>query len=78
MTPGTAGEGTAGVKVTVDQGLCCGAGQCVLVAPEVFDQQEEDGLVLLLDPEPGARHAAAVREAAATCPTGAIGLAGEG
>ncbi|MER5479254.1 ferredoxin [Streptomyces sp. NPDC002734] len=62
------------MKVTVDQGLCCGAGQCVLVAPEVFDQQEEDGRVVLLDPEPGEGHAAAVREAAATCPTGAVRL----
>ncbi|WP_151773846.1 ferredoxin [Streptomyces abyssomicinicus] len=65
------------MKVAVDQGLCCGAGQCVLLAPEVFDQQDEDGLVVLLDPEPGARHAAAVREAAATCPTGAVQLVGE-
>jgi ferredoxin len=67
-------SGVAGVKVAVDQSLCCGAGQCVLVAPEVFDQQEEDGRVVLLDPEPGERHAAAVREAAATCPTGAVRL----
>lgn len=71
MTPG---KGAVGLKVTVDQGLCCGAGQCVLLAPEVFDQQEEDGRVVLLDPEPGEAHAAAVREAAATCPTGAVRL----
>jgi ferredoxin len=77
VTPGE-GAGPAGVQVAVDQGLCCGAGQCVLVAPEVFDQQEEDGLVVLLDPEPGERLAAAVREAAATCPTGAVRLVGQG
>ncbi|MET8573282.1 ferredoxin [Streptomyces sp. NPDC005012] len=62
------------MKVTVDRGVCCGAGQCAMLAPEVFDQGDADGLVLLLDPEPGERHAAAVREAAATCPTGAVRL----
>ncbi|GAA0915578.1 hypothetical protein GCM10009574_018210 [Streptomyces asiaticus] len=31
------------MKITVDEEKCCGAGQCVLIAPEVFDQREEDG-----------------------------------
>ncbi|MER5551605.1 ferredoxin [Streptomyces sp. NPDC002793] len=62
------------MRVTVEQSLCCGAGQCVLLAPEVFDQREEDGVVVVLTPEPGAGHAAATREAAATCPSGAIRL----
>lgn len=62
------------MKVTVDQSVCCGAGQCVLLAPKVFDQREEDGVVVVLTTAPGARHAAATREAAATCPTGAIQL----
>ncbi|GAA3135079.1 ferredoxin [Planomonospora alba] len=66
------------MKVTVDEARCCGAGQCVLIAPEVFDQREEDGVVVLLDPEPGADLHAAVREAAAVCPAAAIGLSGQG
>ncbi|MET8338947.1 hypothetical protein ABZV14_37720 [Streptosporangium canum] len=34
------------------------AGQCVLLAPEVFDQGEDDGIVILLAPEPaGESHA---------------------
>ncbi|WP_067139245.1 ferredoxin [Microtetraspora malaysiensis] len=62
------------MKVTVDEDKCCGAGQCVLLAPEVFDQRDDDGIVTLLDPEPGADRHAAVREAAAVCPTSAIEL----
>ncbi len=60
------------MKITVDEARCCGAGQCVLIAPEVFDQRDEDGVVALLDPEPAADRHAAVREAAAVCPTAAI------
>ncbi len=40
------------MKVTVDQSKCCGAGQCVMTAPEVFDQRDEDGLVSLLGSQP--------------------------
>jgi ferredoxin len=60
------------VKVTVDEDKCCGAGSCVLVAPEVFDQRDEDGIVVLLDAAPSEDQHAAVREAAAVCPATAI------
>ncbi|GAA2474274.1 ferredoxin [Streptomyces sp. NPDC059506] len=60
------------MKVTVDQDKCCGAGSCVLAAPEVFDQRDEDGVVVLLAPEPAEHLRAAVREAADVCPAAAI------
>ncbi|MET7690322.1 ferredoxin [Streptomyces sp. NPDC005483] len=60
------------MKITVDEEKCCGAGQCVLIAPEVFDQRDEDGIVILLDAEPAAEQHAAVREAASVCPGAAI------
>ncbi|WP_031510418.1 ferredoxin [Streptomyces megasporus] len=62
------------MKITVDQDKCCGAGSCVLAAPDVFDQRDEDGVVVLLDPEPAEHLRAAVREAADVCPTAAIAL----
>ncbi|MFB9368507.1 ferredoxin [Kitasatospora sp. NPDC001664] len=62
------------MQVTVDQDRCCGSGQCVLTAPAVFDQSEDDGLVELLDPAPGPAERPAVRLAAALCPGGAITL----
>ncbi|MEV7009135.1 ferredoxin [Streptosporangium sp. NPDC051022] len=66
------------MKVIVDEGRCCGAGQCVLIAPEVFDQRDEDGIVVLLEPEPAADRHAAVREAAAVCPAAAIRVEDDG
>lgn len=60
------------MKVTVDEARCCGAGQCVLIAPEVFDQRDDDGIVILLASEPGADQHTQVREAAAVCPGAAI------
>ncbi|MFF7160103.1 ferredoxin [Streptomyces sp. NPDC008086] len=60
------------MKVRVDLDRCCGAGQCVLIAPEVFDQGEEDGIVVLLEPSPAADLHPVVHEAAAVCPASAI------
>ncbi|MFI7102908.1 ferredoxin [Streptomyces sp. NPDC050161] len=62
------------MQITVDEDKCCGAGQCVLLAPEVFDQREEDGIVVLLDSEPPAGEHDTVREAAAVCPAAVIRL----
>ncbi|MFC7534105.1 ferredoxin [Actinoplanes sp. GCM10030250] len=60
------------MHITVDQDKCCGAGQCALLAPDVFDQREDDGIVLLLDPDPAEPLHTIAREAAAVCPAGAI------
>ncbi|AJP04348.1 ferredoxin [Streptomyces cyaneogriseus subsp. noncyanogenus] len=60
------------MNITVDEAKCCGAGQCVLVAPDVFDQRDEDGIVVLLDATPEAGLHAAVRDAATICPAAAI------
>ncbi len=60
------------MKVTVDQAKCVSAGNCVANAPDVFDQDEDDGSVILLDENPPAELAEAVREAAAACPAMAI------
>ncbi|WP_328479051.1 ferredoxin [Actinoplanes sp. NBC_00393] len=62
------------MHVSADQDKCCGAGQCVLLAPEVFDQREEDGIVTVLDPEPPGQLHDVAREAAAVCPTSAISI----
>ncbi|KEI45889.1 ferredoxin [Saccharopolyspora rectivirgula] len=62
------------MKVSVDEEKCCGAGQCVMIAPEVFDQRDEDGVVVLLDAQPDAGLHDQVREAASVCPAAAIAL----
>ncbi|SEP47615.1 ferredoxin [Amycolatopsis saalfeldensis] len=63
------------MKVVIDQDRCVGAGQCVLAAPEVFDQREEDGIVVLLQENPPEELHTQVREAAQICPALAIELA---
>ena len=62
------------MKVTVDEAKCCGAGTCVMLAPDVFDQRDDDGIVVLLDEHPGEELHATVREAASVCPGVAISV----
>jgi len=60
------------MRVEADRSKCMGAGMCALNAPEVFDQDEEEGLVVVLEPEPPAEHRYAVRDAVNLCPAGAL------
>lgn len=60
------------MRVIVDQDRCVGSGQCALTADDVFDQREEDGIVVLLDAAPPAGRLPDVRQAAAMCPALAI------
>ncbi|MBF6171931.1 ferredoxin [Nocardia blacklockiae] len=60
------------MELKVDRERCIGAGMCVLTAPGTFDQDDEDGRVLLkrapdLAPD--------VRDAVQVCPSGALTLA---
>lgn len=61
------------MQVTVDPVKCIGAGQCVLTVPEVFEQ-DDDGVVTLVDERPATGLRDAVRDAAARCPVEAIGV----
>jgi ferredoxin len=60
------------MRVTVDREVCIGAGQCVLAAPNVFDQDDNDGRVMLLTPDPDKADHAAVQNAVHVCPSGAV------
>ncbi|MGW0891112.1 ferredoxin [Saccharopolyspora sp. NPDC002578] len=60
------------MQITIEEEKCCGAGQCVLAAPGVFDQRDEDGVVVLLDTDPGDEQLDNVRNAANLCPAAAI------
>lgn len=59
------------MKIEVDRDICIGAGNCVLAAPAVFDQ-DEDGIVELLTANPPPDQEAPVRQASLRCPSGAI------
>lgn len=62
------------MKVSVDQEKCVASGQCVMTSPEVFDQDDEEGLVVLVEETPPQEAAGAVRQAAAMCPASAIAV----
>jgi ferredoxin len=69
---GTSTEGSR-VKIDVSKESCVGAGQCALVAEEIFDQ-DDDGIVVLLDGAPGPGLQPVARRAAALCPARAISI----
>lgn len=60
------------MKIAVDLERCVGAGKCVLVAEQIFDQRDDDGLVELIDPAPPESSMHSAEEAARLCPSGAI------
>lgn len=65
----------APVRVSVDKDMCIGAGQCVVTAPDVFDQ-DDDGMVELLTDSPAEADRDAVKEAEHVCPARVITVEG--
>ncbi|MCW2795894.1 ferredoxin [Nocardioides sp.] len=59
------------MEITIDRDKCIGSGACVLASPEVFDQ-DEDGIVVVLDESPGSAEHASVLEAVRACPARVI------
>ncbi|MFJ9214098.1 ferredoxin [Streptomyces sp. NPDC102264] len=64
------------MRVDADRTRCCGAGMCALTQPQVFDQDEEDGTVVLLSPHPPEELWDSVEECVRLCPSQAISLDG--
>ncbi|MFC9969622.1 ferredoxin [Spirillospora sp. NPDC127200] len=67
----------SGARLEADRTACRGAAQCVFNAPELFDQDEAEGLVVVLRPDPGPAELPQARRAVAACPNRAIALAEE-
>ncbi|WP_043638541.1 (4Fe-4S)-binding protein [Nonomuraea candida] len=62
------------MEIKADTMVCIGAGMCVLTVPKVFDQSEDEGIVVLLQDEPPQELEEAVRRAVTLCPSGAISI----
>lgn len=58
-------------RVVVDRERCVGSGSCELLAPEVFEV-DDDGVLTVLAPEPASDDVPAVRDAVTACPTQAL------
>ncbi|MEV8218427.1 ferredoxin [Microbacterium sp. NPDC077391] len=61
------------MNIAVQADACVGAGQCALVAPDVFDQ-DDDGIVLLLNAAPQGADLEAAKRAVRLCPARAISM----
>ena len=61
-------------RVEVDRDRCVGSGTCEALAPAVFEVDDE-GVLAVLRPEPGADELADVGDAVTACPTRALTLA---
>lgn len=62
------------MRIDADRERCVGSGMCVLTLPEVFDQDNDDGRVILRNPTPGPELHDRVREAVMLCPARALSL----
>jgi ferredoxin len=60
------------MKIQIDTHLCNGYGNCIAAAPDVFDLDDENIVVLLRPVEPGDRES--LIEAIADCPVRALAL----
>ena len=59
------------VKVSADRDVCIQAGNCVMVADSLFDQDDDGIVVVLVDKVPGDEEDRA-REAVKMCPSQAL------
>lgn len=61
------------MRIEASPEVCIGAGNCVLSAPDLFDQ-DDDGIVLVLQAEVPAELEDEAREAVERCPSRALAL----
>jgi len=61
-------------KIVADRTRCVGGGNCVMSAPQLFAQGEEDGLVQVIKERPGPEDLAAAELAVISCPAQALGI----
>ncbi|WP_216918085.1 ferredoxin [Nocardia noduli] len=60
------------MNLIVDRDRCIGAGMCALTAPALFDQDDNDGLVIAHAETPTLDQEGVVRAAVEACPSGAL------
>ncbi len=66
------------MRIDADRERCIGAGMCALTAPDVFDQDDEDGRVVVRTQRPLPKDRQAVQRALMACPSGALSLHASG
>lgn len=62
------------MRIVIARERCTSCGNCVLAAPNIFDLDEDDARVVLLNDTPASSELVAVRAAQADCPADVIDL----
>jgi ferredoxin len=62
------------MKISINEHICIGAGNCAQLAPTVFAQRESDGTVILLQESPVPSALPDVEKAVKICPAQAISV----
>lgn len=62
------------MRVEADRDACISAGNCVMTAGEIFDQDDDGIVVVLASADVSAADEAKVREAVTLCPASALRL----
>lgn len=62
------------MRIVADRDLCVGAGMCALTSPELFDQDDDQGLVVVKSEHVDGEQLEAARQAVGLCPSGALSL----
>lgn len=62
------------MRIVADRSRCIGAGQCVMVASDLFAQDEDDGLVVIKMTNVTQERVAEAELAVVSCPTRALAL----
>ncbi|TWJ06367.1 ferredoxin [Stackebrandtia albiflava] len=64
------------MRIHADREVCVAAGMCALTAPDLFDQDEDDGRVIVLRSDLTDHDVEAAHEAVELCPSGALRITG--
>ncbi|MCX5200079.1 ferredoxin [Streptomyces sp. NBC_00237] len=62
------------MRITTEREQCVGAGQCAMLSPDLFDQDDDGLVVVLREPEEGDR--AELMQAVDLCPSSSIQVHG--
>ncbi|MEU3252597.1 ferredoxin [Streptomyces sp. NPDC006997] len=62
------------MRIEADPEVCVSSGMCALAAPDLFDQSDDDGTVVVLRSDPPPERFPAVRGVVGRCPSRALKL----
>ncbi|ADB50379.1 ferredoxin [Conexibacter woesei] len=65
------------MRIEIDYELCVASGMCALIAPDLFEQNLDDGRAVVPAGELAAERLEAARRVVGLCPSAALSLTGD-